>query len=247
MLNKSNIQALGFALALCLICSLLLSGTYKAVRPMQIKNEEVDNKKNILKALKVTDKADASSEEIAAFFATVTADKVAELYKTSVKSFVIDSAGTPIEKSVEELTDAEKATLFPIYKHVDGDKILAYAIPTSGKGLWSTCYGYFALEADLNTVKGITFYKHGETPGLGAEIAADWFQNNYVGKKILGEDGSLKSVTAIKGTVGPDTPEAQHKVDGISGSTMTANGVNSFLRADLELYNKYFQTVRSAN
>ena len=121
---------------------------------------------------------------------------------------------------------------YPLYKSKDG-----IVIPISGKGLWSTLYGYFALEMDMKTVKGIAFYKHGETPGLGAEVEKKWFQNNFIGKKIFDENSNLVSITVYKGSSGDDI----HGVDGISGATVTSNGVTNFLKSILNNYKPYFE------
>ena len=124
----------------------------------------------------------------------------------------------------------------------------AYAFPIVGKGLWSTLYGYFALEGDLNTVRGITFYKHGETPGLGGEISKPWFQENFAGKRILDDDGSLVSVSVVKGFAADqysDPGDLEHHVDGISGATITARGVSAMVKEALEQYEPYFSSIRS--
>ena len=121
------------------------------------------------------------------------------------------------------------------------------AIPIAGKGLWGTMYGYFAIEPDAETVKGITFYKHKETPGLGAEVDKDWFKNNFVGKKLTNKNGELVSIEVIKGYVSETDPDAPHKVDGISGATITGTGLTTFLKSDLQKYEPYFAKVRSVN
>ena len=111
-------------------------------------------------------------------------------------------------------------------------------IPISGKGLWSSLYGYFAIDINnYSTVKGITFYAHGETPGLGAEISNKKFQDNFVGKEIYSLSNQLKSVTVIKGKA-QDTNK--YEVDGISGATITSNGVTTLLLRDLQRYESYF-------
>jgi len=124
--------------------------------------------------------------------------------------------------------------------------VTAYILPISGKGLWSTVYGYLALEQDGITIKGITFYKHGETPGLGGEIDKDWFKDSFKGKKIASPSGELVSVTIVKGKVIDRVPseEAYHCVDGISGATLTGNGINQFLKADLLKYEPYLKQIR---
>ena len=84
-------------------------------------------------------------------------------------------------------------------------------------------------------MKGITFYNHGETPGLGAEIEKDWFQNNFLGKKIKDLSGKLVSIEVVKGKSGDNI----HAVDGISGATITSRGVTDLLKHDLEKYSVY--------
>ena len=90
-----------------------------------------------------------------------------------------------------------------------------------GNGLWSTMYGYLALETDLQTVKGITFYQHGETPGLGGEIDNPVWQARWVGKKVYNEAGQA----ALTVTKGGQAKDLNHQVDGISGATITSVAV----------------------
>ena len=139
----------------------------------------------------------------------------------------------------------------PIYvvKADDGGQASVYAIPVHGKGLWSTLYGYLALESDLDTIKGMTFYKHGETAGLGAEIAKPWFQENFVGKKIF--DGEvLRSIEVVKGKVEQliaDPDDQIYAVDGISGASITGRGVADLLKEKLGIYEPYVKRVRAEN
>ena len=124
----------------------------------------------------------------------------------------------------------------------DGDKVESYVLPVSGKGLWSTLYGYLALNGDKNTVRGITFYKHGETPGLGGEVENPEWTKQWVGKTILDEAGNLTSITVKKGKVDPAVAkENAHYVDGLSGATLTCNGVNNFVKKDLQAFAVYLK------
>ena len=122
----------------------------------------------------------------------------------------------------------------------------AYVIPIEGYGLWDIIKGYVALEADLNTIKGITFYEHKETPGLGARIVEDRFREQYKGKTILTEQGDLTSVTIVRGVATDQykEPQLNHYVDGISGATLTCKGVNHFLQATLTAYEPFLATLR---
>ena len=122
---------------------------------------------------------------------------------------------------------------------------MVVAIPISGKGLWSTLFGYFAVEPDGMTAKGITFYSHGETPGLGGEVEKSWFRDNFKGKRFINSSGALIGIQAIKGGVDESSVDAYHQVDGISGATMTVKGLNNFLLKDLKNYELFFNQIRN--
>jgi Na+-transporting NADH:ubiquinone oxidoreductase subunit C len=227
---------------MCVIASAALSLAVSVLKEKQDENVELDIKKNILKALAISEKPLSTSDEKAEYYGALQADDIRKLYSTYVSELVVDVKGGKLEgKSAAE---ADGKNELPVYLKKENGDIQAYCIPTSGKGLWSTIKGYLALEADLNTVLGITFYSQGETAGLGAEISQGWFQERFSGKKILGADGSLKSITIAKGEVPKGSPEEAHQVDGISGATMTGNGINVFLRKDLERYQKFFDSAR---
>ena len=115
----------------------------------------------------------------------------------------------------------------------------ALILPVSGKGLWSSLFGYFALDLEnYSTVKGITFYEHGETPGLGAEISKDWFKSSFIGKEIF-LDNQLISIHVAK--AGKADKKNIHEVDGISGATITGRGVETLLKRDLLRYEPYLR------
>ncbi|MBT4150001.1 MAG: FMN-binding protein, partial [Candidatus Marinimicrobia bacterium] len=99
---------------------------------------------------------------------------------------------------------------------------------------------------DGATAKGITFYKHIETPGLGAEVDKPWFQQNFVGKRFIDKEGNLIGIQTVKGKVDNSSDEAYHQVDGITGATMTSRGLNKFLLKDLKYYNSYFEQIRKS-
>lgn len=128
----------------------------------------------------------------------------------------------------------------PLYAWTeDGDgKPSKYAFPISGRGLWSLLEGYVALESDLETIAGITFYKHSETPGLGAEIDTAWFQQQFVGKKLYA-DGIATDFVVAK----PGMAKGDREVDGISGATLTGKGVQALLRKDARRYADYFNQL----
>ncbi len=235
-MRHSNAYTFKFAAMVTIVCSVLLAGAATLLKPRQVANELLDKKKNILSSVGITgEQSDLSREQIK------------EIYEEKIKELVIDEGGNIVEgKRPIDIDPKKDKNLYPVYESMEDGQITSYIIPISGKGLWSTIYGYLALKPDLNTVQGITFYKHGETPGLGGEIDKEWFTDNYKGKKIRDENGNLVSVDIIKGDVEEKYPEdeAVHYVDGISGATITCRGINEFLGKDLKTYEPFFQKVR---
>jgi len=226
---------LGFAAAVTMTCSILLASAATLLKDMQDTNIKVDIKWNILSVLDLVESKDVSPEE------------VFELYDSNIKSYVVDLEGKRVEgKMAEGIDPKAEPDMLPVFVKQDGNSVIAYCIPIQGKGLWSTIKGYLALENDLNTVKGITFYSHGETPGLGGEIDKDWFKDGFIGKIILDDSGNLVSINIVKGKLRGGETNLEHKVDGISGSTLTTKGINNFIKATLERYEPYFATVRGA-
>ena len=242
MPKQGNTYTLIFVSAIAIVCSLLLSTAATSLREKQQANIALDKKKNILKSFGVLpEQADAGFIE--------------SYYNDNIQSIVVNYQGDELngnagdinledqEKKIPEIEDR----LFPIYIFYENQKRIAYTIPIIGKGLWSTLYGYLSLNSDLNEVRGITFYKHGETPGLGAEIEAAWFQDNFKGKRILDNEGNLVSVTVVKGTASGyyNEPQLSHYVDGISGATITSKGVTEMLKKHLSNYTPYFKRLRT--
>jgi Na+-transporting NADH:ubiquinone oxidoreductase subunit C len=224
-----------FAAIVTISCSLLLATAANLLKDRQQENIALDIRKNILAS------AELGTTEM-------TRQDILGLYDKHIRSKVINLQGEEVpDKTVEQIDPKKDLDLLPLYYAEDDGKIIAYIMPISGKGLWSTIYGYLALEQDLNTVKGITFYQHGETPGLGAEIEKDWFTDNFKGKKIYSPAGDLVSITLVKGKVVNliSESEAYHYVDGISGSTLTGKGLNNFLKKDLETYRPFFDKIRA--
>ncbi len=223
---RSNRYVLTFMSVITIVLGILLSVAATALKDIQERNVQIDMKKNILRSMQIP--ADRSQK--------LTADEIEALYNQYIKEIYVDEAGNEVSEGGR-----------PVYvKMVDG-MADGYAIPISGKGLWSTIYGYMAIEPDGATVKGVTFYKHGETPGLGGEIEKEWFTANFIGKKIVTPDGKPCSVEVFKGKVSPTNPKAYCLVDGISGATMTGKGVTLFLKKDLELYGGFFAKLRASN
>lgn len=211
------------------VASVLLASAATFLKPYQDRNEELNVKKNILKAAGLVDETHHKYK----------AHEVLKIYDERIRENVIDLQGNPVNIKVADLDPKDESKL-PIYFNMDGEILNGVILPVEGKGLWSTIYGYIALDPDMNTVKGMTFYKHGETPGLGGEVEKNWFTHNFAGKKIY-EGDQLVSVAVAKGKL---MEASDHKVDGISGATLTGKGVTRFLRDDLDKYKPWLDSHR---
>jgi len=224
-----------FILSLTIVCSFLLSLASEGFKDKKNKNVEIDKKKNILSSIGV---------DINAF----NISDIDNYFSNNIDTLIINLKGEPVENiSVNALSEIENKSTGEVKYYYNNKEYLpvyedkkksALIIPISGKGLWSSLFGYFAIDTkNYSTVKGITFYAHGETPGLGAEISKKWFQKNFLGKEIYTSDDILKSIIVARGKAQPNN---KYEVDGISGATITSNGVTQLLDRDLKRYEPYF-------
>ena len=234
----SNRYTLIFTTTITMVLAFILSSVFSSLDDLTQKNIQADIKKNILSSLGFSPSIEAPW----------TVENVEEIFNESIVSFVVNSSGKVVPNKLPEDIDPKlEKDLFPLYKKVVDGNTDGFAIPISGKGLWGTMYGYFAIEPDGATAKGITFYRHIETPGLGAEVDKPWFQQNFVGKRFIDDDGNLVGIQTVKGKVDESSDEAYHLVDGITGATMTSRGLNQFLLKGLQTYNPYFDQIRKGN
>ena len=236
MNTSSNGYVMGFAIGVCVVISAALALTANVLKPTQRAAAEFDRQKNVMIAGGLIQEGDPRPEA-----------EIKDLYKKRVVEKVVDLGSGQVDTTktpagVAALKDPkEKARFRTIAVALDGEgKEEAFILPISGRGLWSTLYGYLALEKDANTVRGITFYQHGETPGLGGEVDNPQWKDAWKGKHILDEKGALVSVTVKKSKVDPSVPhEKLHYVDGLSGATITSNGVTKFVKVDLTAFKPY--------
>ena len=220
------------------MCSLFLSLASQGLKPLKDKNIEIDKKKNILNAVGL-DITDLTNNDIDNYFSSNIDTLIIDLEGNVISSLsVIDLESKESNQSGEVKYFNNNEEFLPLY--IDNSKN-AIVLPISGKGLWSTLFGYFAIDSNnYSTVKGITFYKHKETPGLGGEVSKKWFQENFIGKEIY-RDNILNSIKVAK--AGYADKNNLYEVDGISGATITSNGVSDFLKRDLNRYEKYFKRM----
>jgi len=246
---NSNSYVLGFATCVCVGVSTALALVANGLKDLQTAAAEFDRQKNVMIAAGL---CAADDERSQADLKTLFEDRVTEVVvdtQTGEAAADVTIADVKLFRS-----DAMRDRYRVIATTKDESGALeAVVLPISGKGLWSQIYGYIALESDVDTVRGITFYKHGETPGLGGEVEnADWqdqWRGIYKGaqtdvrKKILDDEGELVSI-ALKKTMG--TERDKHAVDGLAGATITCNGVTDFLLADLEALAAYLDKLRNS-
>ncbi len=209
--NKTETVArtLLVAFLVSLVCSSLVASAAVLLKPRQVANALLDMRRNIL------DVAGLLEPE----------GDVNELYE-NIELRVVDLATGAYVEDTDPESRSERALVYLARRDGEVSKII---LPVSGYGLWSTLYGFLALEPDCNTVADITFYAHGETPGLGDFISKPAWQERWRDKRLFDESGDLK-IEVVKGRVGADDPLADYHVDGVSGATLTGNGVTKLLQ-----------------
>jgi len=232
----SNFKTYRFVLTLAVVCAFLLSVTNSMLKEKQLYNIEVDRQKNVLKCAGLNINSFSN-------------DEIVKNYNTSIREKVISLDGSEVNMSISDLHVVEnKSTgqlnyfnndkeFLPLYEYVNNGIIENYIVPISGKGLWSTLYGFIALSNDFINVKGITFFQHGETPGLGGEVDNPIFQKQFIDQKIIDDDGNFVSINIVK----PGMAKGYHEVDGLSGATITCKGLTTFLKNDLSRYKIFFK------
>ncbi len=226
-----------FAIIVCVVSAVMLATVSEGLRKQKELNEELDVKKNILKAVVLKDPIAPKMK----------GPEVLKIYESKIEEHVIDKDGNIVEgKTPAQLTEKDKE-LFPLYVYKEDGQVVAYAFPIVGQGLWSTLYSYLAVEADATTIRGITFYKHGETPGLGGEIEKEWFQNNFKGKTIYSvKDRKLTPTVVVKGKAADIVKgdELNYHIDGITAATITGQGVTDMMARWVKVYDAYLSKVR---
>lgn len=238
MAKESVLRPFYTVLVLAFACSALVAGAAVGLRPRQEANQLVDQKKNILRAAGLYH----PGEDVNTLFAAIETRVIrlddgtfvppAEIDPTGfspAKAAQSDNTGKALPKNddLAGLSRLEKYSL--VYLVHKGGMIDQIILPVRGKGLWSTMYGYVALNHDLTTINGVTFYRHGETPGLGGEIENQSWRDTWQGKKIYDPAGRTAFQVA-KGRVEAAPNTAQYQVDGISGATLTMTGVTNLMR-----------------
>lgn len=254
--NDSIKKTLLVAVALCIVCSLVVSGAAVLLKPAQVKNKALDRKSNILAAAGMLEPGQSSAEIEEKFVSRITPKIVdIEAGRYTTEFGVANFEQRKVAKNPETSTDlgdaddvaniSRREDYAIVYLVETDGKLDKIILPVHGYGLWSTLYGFLALEADLNTIAGFGFYEHGETPGLGGEVDNPKWKDQWSGKVVYDEDEV--AIKVVKGSVDSSKSGAEHQVDGLSGATLTSNGVTNLLKFWLgEMgYKKFLTNLKS--
>ena len=221
---------------LSVVCSAFVATSAVKLRPLQERNKDLDRKKNILQASGTFEKGESVEDQFNKFEAKVV-DLATGEFKDDIDAATFDQRkaakssedGMEIEgeDDVAGIKRRSRYALVYLAKD-DSGKLSQLILPVHGKGLWSTLYGFMALNKDLTTIDGFAFYEHGETPGLGGEVDNPRWKAQWVGKKAFDKDG-IRRIEVIKGKVDANNPEHHYQIDGLAGATITARGVSALL------------------
>lgn len=224
MNTNSNSYTIIYAAVLVIIVAFLLSFVSSTLKETQNANVELDTKKQILRSVNL-------SQE--------TNEATAEVYNECVKDMLLAADGTlaPYDGKFNTLYDSEaKAGKHHVFV-VNADGATKYVFPLSGNGLWGAIWGFISVNDDKNTVYGVDFSHASETAGLGAEITADAFKSQFAGKQAY-EDGKAALKVVKNGNA-----KGNSEVDGISGGTLTSNGVSDMLVKCLGYYETFLRAT----
>ena len=236
MAKKETVtQTLIVAFVLCIVCAVIVSSAAVVLKPMQDANKEFERKSNILSAAGLL-KDGADVEQLFSQFTAKVVDLDSGAFLTDVDAASINSrkeAKDPafsiaLSKKDDIAKIGRRVNRAIVYVLEEEGKIKTLVLPIHGYGLWSTLYGFLALEGDLNTVSGLAFYSHMETPGLGGEIDNPRWKAQWPGKKLYNADGELV-LKVTKGINNPKLKGAIHKIDGLSGASLTTRGVDNLV------------------
>jgi Na+-transporting NADH:ubiquinone oxidoreductase subunit C len=234
--NDSTKKTLIVAFSLCIVCSVIVSTAAVVLKPAQEANKTLDRKRNILAAAGMLDDSRAVEEQFAQVSTRVVdlrtgkfSDDVDVEKYNQRKAAKDPSASVKLTDEQDQAKVARREHYAVIYLVEDAqggiDKII---LPIHGYGLWSTLYGFIALESDANTVAGLGFYEHGETPGLGGEVDNPRWKAVWPGKQVY-RDGDV-AVELIKGAVNSAHANAPWQIDGLAGATLTSRGVTNLVQ-----------------
>ena len=253
--RRSLRYTLAFAAAVCVVCSLVVSTSAVVLRPRQEENAVLSRQRRVLAVSGLAARGEPLGDR-----------EVERLFREHMRPVLVAlRTGRPDPAVSPEGFDPRRAARDPassspapeneagiqrlpdhalVYHVVEEGEVTAIILPIEGKGLWSTMLGYLAMSTDGDTILGITFYEHGETPGLGSDVEDPRWQRAWRDRRAYGPGGE-PAIEVIKGRAGPPATDP-HRVDGISGATLTGRGVSELVRFWLgpDGFGPYLEGVR---
>lgn len=253
--NDSTTKTIVVALMLCLVCSIIVSAAAVGLKPIQLANKSADIKQNILTVAELLESntdIDKAFENIETHIVNIETGE----YADDIDAAIYDQRKAAKDPSMNITLDGNddiakikrQAKYAKIYHVKENDQLKLIILPVHGYGLWSTMYGFLAIEKDINTVYGLKFYEHGETPGLGGEIDNPKWRKLWKGK-LLFNDNNEPVITVMRGAANPDSSTYESEVDGLAGATLTSKGVDNLMQFWLGKngFGPYLQKIRSGN
>lgn len=224
--RNSNTYTFLYAAIMVIVVAAVLASVSLALKPAQKKNVEIEKKQNILASVNIESTAETAE--------AIYAERVVDEYLVNAKGEKVDGNAFTTDLKKERAKSIDEM-VFPVFvcKTDEGTK---YVLPVYGSGLWGPIWGYISVSDDMNTIFGANFDHEGETPGLGAEISTTGFEEQFKGKELFDKAGKLVSITVAK--AGQAAPE-EHKVDAISGGTITSKGLEKMLLDDFTGYEAF--------
>lgn len=234
--NDNGKKTLFMALSVCFVCSIVVATAAVGLRPQQVANQEADRIRNIVEVAGILQPGQSimkAFEQIEVEL--VKLDDGSSSGDHDPKTFDIQRAtkNPAMSRALKRRDDPaglkRRPDYMPIYKVKDAaGKLKTLILPVHGAGLWSTLYGFLALDGDLRSVHGLKFYQHAETPGLGGEVDNPKWRALWQGKVVYDEQWSPR-IELVKGSVDASLPGSEHKVDGLAGATLTSRGVTKLI------------------
>ncbi|WP_221797985.1 Na(+)-translocating NADH-quinone reductase subunit C [Oceanobacter mangrovi] len=243
--NNDSIQkTLIVAILLCLVCSVIVAGSAVGLRSKQQENKANDKRAAVLQAAGLYEQGKSVAEQFKSKIQTRIVNLAEGRFATDAELKEIRDAGLTVDNFDQKKSsktpalsralgsDEDPASIKRLEKFAavfivaDGDNIQKIILPVHGYGLWSTLYGFLALQGDMDTIVGLGFYSHAETPGLGGEVDNPKWKSLWVGKHVFNDKGQV-AISVVKGGAEEGNP---NQVDGLSGATLTSRGVNNLVR-----------------
>lgn len=233
--NDSTRKTLLVALSLCVVCSVIVSTAAVLLKPLQDANVEQDRKRNILGAAGMLEEGVDIDEQFSQISLKLVDLRTGQ-FSDAKDADSFDQLRAAKEASSSDALDSQADTAKVgrrehyglVYLVGDASNPEVIILPIRGAGLWGPLYGFIALEGDGNTVAGLGFYEHKETPGLGGEVDNPRWKALWPGKQVY-RDGAV-ALGLVKGTVDRSRPDAVYEVDGLSGATLTGRGVTNLVQ-----------------